>query len=128
MCFFSRWFICFLALCLSAAPIRAAEIAELERVFATCTGRLTAQLQDESLWDTPQTDQLRKSHAAMEELLLAVANPENGRARLTLRVEARLAHARLLRAARFSKDPRQAQWAQRRAAHLINDCVSMLMS
>lgn len=96
--------------------------------FATCTGRLSAQMEHQWIVDPPASDRTRDQRARMIELLDAVTSPGEGRRVLNRRVEAKMAQAQLLTRARYDAHPAQAARAQRLADRELSACLSLLLS
>jgi len=116
----------FFVLCLlwtGTAPVA----APLPEVFAGCTGRFSAELEHAWLMRDPDADILETRRARFEQLLAAVSSPDQRSRLLDHRIRAKSAHARILGAARFSRDPDRARWARRRAAAEIGYCRSFLL-
>ena len=114
--------IAFLAL-FPAVPTKAS-IENPLQYFASCTGRLSAQMEHEWLFSDSNADQTEIHRAAMIDLLFATMGPDDGRQVLTWRIQAKAAHAGLLTRATFSNDT----WAERRAVHMVQACTSIMMS
>lgn len=96
------------------------------QTFATCAGRLTAQMQHQWLVSDPAADRTEAERAAMIDLLEAVQPDGAGREVLSHRLAARQAHAALLTRATFNKNAKDAQWAQRRATAEISQCLALM--
>ncbi len=94
--------------------------------FATCTGRLSAQMEFQWLLSAPQADTTQAQRAVMIDLLEAVTPPTTRRAALHRRLEAKVAHYRLLTRAQFSKDRKQAGWASHQAQRNILSCLKLI--
>lgn len=90
--------------------------------FATCAGRLSAVMEHQWLTDPPASDQTRDLRARMLDLVAAVEEPQTAVLALARRVEAKAAHAALLRLATFGAN----HAAARRAGQLERDCVALL--
>lgn len=104
---------------LQAAP------AELTQRIAQCTGRMSAEM--EFAWLLGKTgDQARLFRAHLEDVLDALAEPDDGRTILSLRVEAKHAHATLLTRSLFNQDPADAARAARMATRFSDSCRAML--
>lgn len=101
---------------------------DLMMVFAACTGRLSAMMEHQWIVDPPASDLTRAQRARMIDLLEATMRPEDGRAVLTRRVEAKMAQAQLLTRARYDAHPRDAARAQRLAERELSACLSLLLS
>ena len=112
-----------LILPLLAAPA-AADLTDPLRFFASCTGRLSAQMEHQWLLQDEAAEQTEATRATMIELVQATMNPGEGRKVLAWRVDAKLAHAALLARATFEDDP----WAAGQAERLMLSCTSLLVS
>ena len=108
---------------LTPAPIKA-DISNPLHYFASCAGRLSAQMEYEWLFSDSNAEQTENHRAAMIDLLFAAMGPDDGRQVLTWRVQAKAAHAGLLTRATFSNDT----WAETRAIHMVQACTSIMMS
>jgi len=104
------------------APTKA-DIEDPLKYFASCTGRLSAQMEHEWLV-SEDSDQTESHRNAMSDLLFATMGPDDGRQVLTWRIEAKIAHASLLTRAAFRDD----EWAKQRAIELVRDCTSIMVS
>ena len=101
-----------------------ADLTDPLREFATCTGRLSAQMEHEWLLQDNAAEATEAYRATMIELVQAVMEPGQGRSVLQWRVDAKLAHAALLTRATFKED----QWAAVQAQRLVLSCTSLLVS
>ena len=79
--------------------------------FASCTGRLSAEMEHAWLMNDPRADDLAHRRGQFVDLLEAVVPDDQKRHALTLRIDAKLAHAALLTQATFSEDSDRAEWA-----------------
>ena len=93
--------------------------------FATCTGRLSALMEHQWMFDGPASDLTKDRRDAMLSLVEAVALPDDTRRVLLWRVEAKHAQAALLQQAAFGAGT-AAQNAQRIADRLMQDCTAVL--
>ncbi len=116
----------FLPFAASAEPAFAAE--ELMRTFATCAGRLSAQMEHEWLLSAPSADQTEAQRDGMVALLDTFATDETARIAMRFRVEAKHAQSVLLNQATFARDQRAASRAARRAEAQISACRALLIS
>ena len=120
------------ALCLALAglgqPLRAERIAgdALLDTFATCAGRLSAQMEYEWMFDGPAAERTGAQRAAMVALLAAILPEGRGPEVLARRISAKAAHSALLTRATFGDDP-HAGWAARRAEVLVAECTALLL-
>lgn len=122
------------ALCLTvisqALPARAG-IADAEqqlRTFATCAGRLSAQMEWQWMFDGEGSETTQHQRATVIELLRAVMPDGRGREVLAWRINAKVAHRALLTRASFNDDPGDAAWALETATNLTADCTALLLS
>ncbi|WP_323042437.1 hypothetical protein [Gemmobacter sp.] len=90
--------------------------------FATCAGRLSAVMEHQWLTDPPSSDRTRDLRARMLDLVAAVEVPDTAPLALARRVEAKAAHAALLRLATFAGN----RAAGDQAARLERDCMALL--
>ena len=99
----------------------------LYSTFASCAGRLSAEMEHAWLMSDPHADELEYRRGQLIELLEAVVpNDHQGRA-LSLRIYAKQAHAKLLTQASFSTDADRAEWARDRATFELHYCASFLL-
>jgi len=90
--------------------------------FAQCAGRLSALMEHQWLIDPPASDRTEMLRARMLELLEAASAPAEASLALSLRVDAKHAHAALLQAASFGRS----EAARRQALRLERDCAAIL--
>ncbi|SLN35146.1 hypothetical protein AQS8620_01195 [Aquimixticola soesokkakensis] len=102
-------------------------IDALTRRFATCAGRLSAQMDHEWITAPERADATREARGQMIALLQAVMPQGGGADVMALRIDAKVAHGRLLARTRFSSDPAQIRWAMQRAAAEIDACRALLL-
>jgi hypothetical protein len=94
------------------------------RLFATCTGRLSALLEYQWLVQDPGADATEARRDAMAQLL-AAAMPLDGAARaMDLRLQAKVAEAQLLQQALG----RNGAWALALAKRQMANCTALLLS
>ena len=96
--------------------------------FASCAGRLSAEMEHAWLMSEGDADRAEAQRSAMVSLVEAITPPDKGRDVLIWRVDAKVAQARLLNRATFNRDDADARWAARRAETEITYCVSLLLS
>lgn len=108
---------------LAQTPPVWAETPDPFRLFATCTGRLSAQMEHQWLTSDPAADQTQARREAMAALLLSVTPPGQESAAMALRIEAKVAQAGLLTRAWQGRDA----WAARRAERLVADCAALML-
>jgi len=94
------------------------------RVFATCAGRLSAQMEHQWLLSDPASDQTEHQRDIVLEVLAAMT-PEGQESRIMgWRLEAKVAHAALLQSATFRNSP----WAGETATRLVAQCTTLVVS
>jgi len=114
---------------LSAAIAMTAEADDaLRHVFASCAGRLSAQMEHQWLLYADEADRTEDARASMLELLGSVTTEGNAIETLHWRIQAKHAQAVLLTRATFNDDQSDADWAARRAAMEIAACTGLLLS
>lgn len=101
---------------------------DMVRLFASCTGRLSAQIEHQWLMADPGSDATHAQRAHLIELLDTVAPPHAGRQILNWRIDAKQAQSVLLTRATFNRDASDASWARARADREIANCTAMLLS
>lgn len=116
----------FVLLIVLPGPGRAGDDS-LVATFASCAGRFSAELEHAWLIDTARSDQIAQRRRHFVDLLEASVPPDRQRRALGLRIEAKAAHARLLRQATFSGDADRARWAVHRARAEIAYCTGFLL-
>lgn len=95
------------------------------RLFATCTGRLSALMEYQWLIQDPASDATERLRDQMADLLTATLTPDTAVHAMDLRLQAKVAEADLLAVAHFG---RKNLWAEARARHQIADCTALLLS
>mgnify|MGYP001549901694 CR=1 FL=1 len=110
-------------------PIKAdaPPLPEIVRTFASCAGRLTAQMHHQWLLLDPAADQTEAHRATMIDLLDAALPKGSGREALRYRTTAREAHAALLSRATFNANSKDASWAQKRVSAEITQCQALMI-
>ncbi len=93
--------------------------------FATCTGRLSALMEHQWMFDGPASDLTKDRRDAMLSLVEAVALPDDSQRVLLWRVEAKHAQAALLQQSAFGKGT-AAENAQRMSDRLMQDCTAAI--
>jgi len=111
-------------LALTAAPAAADKQLQF---FASCAGRLSAQMEHQWTHDTSSADATALQRKAMIALISAVMPADAGRDVLLMRMDGKHAQAALLQRALRAKDTNDATWALRRAEALLHDCTSVLL-
>ena len=112
-----------LALPLLAQPVAAEEAAL--RLFATCTGRLSAVMEHQWLIGGPGSEATQAARDAMEGLVQAATPPGDEARVMGWRVEAKLAQKALLARAAFGGTGQEG--AATRAEALVAECRGLLL-
>lgn len=115
---------CLITLALPAAAQSAQ--SDLTQKFATCAGRLSAQMEFQWLLGH-DADATQAEREAMLDLLRAVMPPDGASETLARRIEAKQAQKVLLTRAYFNDDDRDAAWARDRAEVEIGGCRALLL-
>jgi hypothetical protein len=97
------------------------------RFFATCAGRLSAQMEHQWMFDGPASEVTAGQSQAVVALLDAITAPAERRTAMGWRITAKVAHRALLSASRFDTDPRRATAAARQAEAMVRPCTTMLL-
>ncbi len=98
------------------------------RIFATCTGRLSALMEFQWMFDGPLSEQTEAERARMIDLIDTIMPPEKGRDVLAWRINAKYAQSRLLTRARFASDSHDATWAAEQSERMISECRALMLS
>jgi len=91
--------------------------------FATCAGRLSAEMEHQWLLSDPDARRTEAIRESMLDVLASLTQAEQGRTVLQWRIEAKTAHAALLSRATFRSD----EWASDMAHRLIRHCSSLIV-
>ncbi|SLN25905.1 hypothetical protein PSA7680_01119 [Pseudoruegeria aquimaris] len=97
------------------------------RFFATCAGRLSAQMEHQWMFDGAASEITMAHRDSVIDILDALMPPERGRDVLAMRIEAKMAHAALLTRATFNDDTEDAAWAKATAVRLAAECEALLL-
>ena len=97
------------------------------QTFATCVGRLTAELEYEWSLQGAYSDEVAFHRDATVQLVAAIVSDEQSRDVLHWRDAAKRAQYDLLNRSQYSKDQAEAQWAKHRAEMLERECTSLLL-
>ena len=114
-----------IAVCLSSTMPAQAE--PLTHIFATCTGRFSAELEHAWLMQDERSSQIENRRRQFIDLLNATVPLDQRRDALNLRIDAKVAHALLLSQAAFSVEADRSEWAVRRARSEIAYCTGLLL-
>lgn len=106
---------------------QAVERLELSEIIASCTGRLSAEMEFAWLMSDPDADQLENHRAQFIDILESLGPGGDPRQQMALRIETKMAHARLLTTAHFSPDAIRATWAKRQAFRQRSTCENLLL-
>ena len=96
--------------------------------FASCAGRLSAQMEHEWLWSLPASVQTERHRNEMVELVQAMMEPGEAVDVLDVQIGAKVAHARLLQRASFNESRDDAAWAEEKARWDIAQCRGFLLA
>jgi hypothetical protein len=97
-------------------------------LFATCAGRLSAQVEDQWMFDGPASEKTAAELGAMAALIDASIAPSQGAEVMNWRINAKVAYRALLHQVRFGTDPGRAAIAAARAETLAAECRSLMLS
>lgn len=112
-----------------AAPVALAQSQDDQlRFFASCAGRLSAQMEFQWMFDGAASEQTKQQRAGVLEILEAMIPQGRGPEVLTWRIEAKQAQAALLTRGIFNENQKDAQMAQRLALRQISECRAVLLS
>lgn len=95
------------------------------KVFATCAGRMSAQMEHQWLFET-HSEQTEARRDAVLDILAAMMPADAGRQVLNWRIDAKMAHASLLTRASFNADTAEARRASRMATQYISECFGLI--
>ena len=98
----------------------------LTQSVAQCTGRMSAEMEFEWLMGR-SGDEARLFRSHLEDVLEAIVDPAERRAIMSLRIEAKQAHATLLTRSHFNDDALDATRAARMATRFSQQCRGMLI-
>lgn len=110
-----------------ATCAQASERHELAEIIAGCAGRLSAELEFAWLMSDPDSELLNLQRLRFVEILESLGPPSDPRQQLALRIDTKMAHARLLTTAYFGADAQRAVWARRHAVMQRSACQDMLL-
>ena len=102
--------------------------ADMLETFASCTGRLSAEVEHAWLMGAGEVDYLTHQRSEFIALLTAVTPPDQNRQALAIRIDAKMAHSEILTLATFSRDNAQMDWALKQAARHIRGCTELLLT
>lgn len=99
----------------------------LYHLFATCTGRFSAELEHAWLFGDARSEDIERQRKHFELLAEATTPAAHITRAMSWRIEAKVAHAHLLSEVAFSRDAKRSDWAETRAQNEIQYCVSFLL-
>lgn len=98
------------------------------RFFATCAGRLSAQMEYQWMFDGLASEITKQRRAMVLDMIAAIIPPDRGREILSWRIDAKMAHSALLTRAKFNSDADDAAWALQMSDRLTGECAALLLS
>jgi len=104
-------------------PAMAQGLDDPAHLFATCAGRLSAQMEHQWLLSDPSVHRTEAARLAMLDVLDSLTPTDQASSVLNWRIEAKSAHAALLRRATFRGDA----WATEMAQSLTRHCTSLVI-
>ena len=96
------------------------------RFFASCAGRLSAELEFAWLLSHP-SEQIDSERQSLLDILDSLGTPDRGPEVLSWQINAKMAHAALLTRQHFGADAEDADWAAETATHHRLACTEMLL-
>lgn len=99
----------------------------IERVFAGCAGRYSAEMEHAWLMGDSDSDVLQAQRSAFVSLLEATTPQGQERSVLSYRIDTKLAHASLLTLATFTDDEQKADVARSLAQQHLSQCRTLLL-
>lgn len=113
-------------LALAGNPAHASGPIDLPREFADCAGRYSAMLEHAWLMQLPEAEEYARLRAAFVSLLEASGGGTAGDG-LHLRIDSKVAHARLLHLSSFGRDREIAGIARRRSEAHLSRCRRLVL-
>ena len=110
---------------ISGPPLQAR--GALADMFAQCAGRYSAEMEHAWLMGGSDAEVLGAQRGRFVTLLDATVAPTEAGTALSVRIEAKLAHASLLTLATFNTDTRRADVARATAHRHLQTCAGMLL-
>jgi len=80
------------------------------------------------MFDGAASEETKAQRAAVLDILAAIMEPDQGRAVLAWRLQAKHAQSVLLTRATFNDDPVDAAWAAAQAGRMTQSCTQLLLS
>ena len=99
----------------------------LVKTFASCAGRLSAEVEHKWLIGGEDAELTERRRSAMIEVLDAMAPAPRDPKIMNWRIEAKVAQASLLSRSVFNNDAADAAWAYRQAQTLVSACNSLIL-
>jgi hypothetical protein len=99
----------------------------LVRTFASCAGRLSAEMEHQWLIGGENAELTERRRNAMIAVLDALAPDQRDPKIMNWRIEAKMAQASLLSRSIFNDDTADADWAYRQAQTLVSACNSLIL-
>jgi hypothetical protein len=123
-----KTFICMavIASCAAGHATALAQTDRIERVFAGCAGRYSAEMEHAWLMGDPEGDALQAQRSAFVSLLEAATPVGQERSVLAYRIDTKMAHASLLTLATFADNERQAERARLLSQQHLAQCRALL--
>ena len=118
--------LCLALLCCGSGFAARADDSFLAHV-ATCVGRFSAQMEHHWLFQDTPTTRIETERAHLIDILEAVTTPENASDVLSMRIEAKLAHAALLTRAVFATQGKSSALATARVDTQLQACGDILL-
>jgi hypothetical protein len=119
----------FLAAFVVAFPV--ADVARADenliRTFASCAGRLSAEMEHQWLIGGQGAELTERRRSAMIAVLDALTPIPRDPKIMNWRIEAKAAQAALLARSTFNDDPADADWAFNQAQTLVSACNSLIL-
>ena len=113
---------------LSGLPHSAQADGDYFRMFASCAGRLSAEIEHSWLTQRPGTDILEDARDAFVSLAESVSvDADDDHRAMSWRLNAKVAQAELLKRATFNSDAASAEWASKRADALASSCLAIVL-
>lgn len=110
------------------APVALAQSQDEQlKFFASCAGRLSAQMEFQWMFDGAASEETKRQRAGVIEILEAMIPPNRGQEILAWRIEAKQALAVLLTRGTFNENQREARMAQGLALRQVNECRALLL-
>ena len=124
-----KTFLCMVgfAICAGGQAAALSQSDRLDRVFAGCAGRFSAEMEHAWLMGDSESDALQAQRSAFVSLLEAATPEGQERSILSYRIDTKLAHASLLTLATFTDDEQQAQTARSLAQQHLAQCRTLLL-